>query len=156
VSGPVDPADLPGAPPVVLDASVATKLILPEELSSRAQALCEATLRAGRRLVAPPLLPVEVATILLQRRRANDITGGEADAAYAAFLALGIEIVRPAGLDRAAFAFARAHRLRNATAAVYAALAQLLGAELWTGDRALLKSLGPAAPWLRWIGDAET
>ena len=155
MSGPVESAGPPGAPPVVLDASVATKLVLPEELSSRAQAFCEATLRAGRRLVAPPLLPVEVATILLQRRRADDITGGEADAAFAAFLALEIEIVRPDGLDRAAFAFARAHRLRTVQPAVYAALAQLLAAEFWTGDRALLKVLGPAAPWLRWIGDAE-
>ena len=156
MSPPAAPPAPAGAGAVVLDAAVATKLVLPEELSVRTQAFCEATLRAGRRLVAPPLLPVEVASALLQHRRAGEIGGGEADAAYAAFLNLGIEIVRPAGLDAAAFAFARANRLRNAQPAVYAALAQLLGAEYWTGDRALLKALGPVVPWLRWIGDAAT
>ena len=140
---------------VVLDAAVVTKLILPEELSARAQAFCEAALGAGRRLVAPPTLPVEVATALLQRRRADEITGGEADAAFAAFLDLGIELPAPAGLHRAAFALARAHRLRSAQPAVAVALAQLLETELWTGDRLLLKSLGSDAPWVRWIGDAE-
>jgi predicted nucleic acid-binding protein len=142
--------------PVVIDASVATKLVLPEELSARAQAFCEATLRAGRRIVGPPLLPIEVATILLQQRRAGEVAGGDVDAAYAAFLALGIEIVRPDGLEGAAFAFARANRLRAVQPAVYAVLAQLLGTEHWTGDRALYKNLGSVAPWVRWIGDVES
>lgn len=146
----------PAAAPLVVDAAVATKLVLPEELSGRAQALCEAALRVGRRIVAPPLLPVEVATALLQRRRNNEITGGEADAAFAAFLDLGIEVRAPAGLDRAAFALARAHRLRSVQPAVYAALAQLLDAELWTGDRGSFKTLGSLGPWVHWIGDAET
>jgi predicted nucleic acid-binding protein len=144
-----------GSGVVVVDAAVVTKLILPEELSARAQAFCEAALRAGRRLVAPPTLPVEVATVLLQRRRADEITGGEADAAFAAFLDLGIELVAPAGLHRAAFALARAHRLRSAQPAVAVALAQLLETDLWTGDRALMKALGSDLPWVRWIGDAE-
>jgi predicted nucleic acid-binding protein len=145
----------PATPPLVVDAVVATKLILPEELSGRAHAFCEAALRAGRRIVAPPLLPVEVATALLQRRRNNEITGGEADAAFAAFLDLGIEVRAPAGLDQAAFALARANRLRTVQPAVYAALAQLLDAEFWTGDRATFKALGTLGPWIRWIGDAE-
>jgi predicted nucleic acid-binding protein len=146
----------PDASPLVVDAAVATKLILPEELSGRAHALCEAALRAGRRVVAPPLLPVEVATAILQRRRNNEITGGEADAAFAAFLDLGIELRAPAGLDQAAFALARANRLRNAQPAVYAALAQLLDAEFWTGDRITFKAFSSVGPWVRWIGDAET
>ncbi len=141
---------------VVVDAAVVTKLILPEELSAHAHALCEAILRAGRRIVAPPTLPGEVATILLQRRRADDITGGEADAAHAAFLNLGIEIVNPAGLHQAAFTLARANRLKNVQPAVYVALAQLLEADLWTGDRATYKTFGSTEPRVRWIGDAES
>jgi predicted nucleic acid-binding protein len=140
---------------VVVDAAVVTKLILPEELSARAQAFCEAALRAGRRLVAPPTVPVEVATALLQRRRADEITGGEADAAFAAFLDLGIDLPTPVGLHRVAYAVARAHRLRSAQPAVAVALAQLLETELWTGDRVLMKTLGSDVSWVRWIGDAD-
>ena len=141
---------------IVVDAAVVTKLILPEELSVRAHACCEVALRAGRRILAPPPLPVEVASALLQRRRADEITGGEADAAHAAFLDLGIEVLDPPGLNRTAFALARAARLRSAHPAVYVALAQLLEVELWTGDRATYKTFGAADARVRWIGDAET
>lgn len=29
----------------------------------------------------------------------------------------------------------------------------MLNVDLWTDDRVLLKALGPAAPWVRWIGE---
>jgi predicted nucleic acid-binding protein len=153
VSAPSDSSD-PAV--VVLDAAVVSKLIVPEELSARAAAFCEAAVRAGRRLAASPTLPAEVATGLLLRRRADEITGGEADAAFAAFLDLQIELVTPPDLHRVAFALARAHRLRTVQPALPVALAQLLEADLWTGDRALFKSFAPDTPWVRWIGDAET
>jgi len=142
-----------GVAPLVIDAAVATKLVLPEELSGRAQALVEAAIEANRRVIGPPLLTVEVANTIYAQRRNDEITGGEADAAIAAYLRLGIETVSPGGLDRAAFAFARAHRLRSIHAAHYVVLAQMLETELWTGDRALLKSAAPVAPWVCWIGD---
>lgn len=142
-----------GRAPLVLDAAVATKLVLPEELSGRAQALVEAAIGANRRVVGPPLLTVEVANAIYAQRRNDEITGGEADAAMAAYLRLGIDPVSPGGLDRAAFAFARAHRLRSVHSAHYIVLAQLLETELWTGDRALLKSAASVAPWVCWIGD---
>jgi len=142
-----------GVAPLVLDAAVATKLVLPEELSGRAQALVEAAIAANRRVVGPPLLTVEVANAIFTQRRNDEITGGEADAAMAAYLRLGIETVASGGLDRAAFAFARAHRLRSVHVAHYIVLAQMLETELWTGDRALLKSAASVAPWVCWIGD---
>ncbi|MDP9370272.1 MAG: hypothetical protein M3Q03_18700, partial [Chloroflexota bacterium] len=58
-----------------------------------------------------------------------------------------------AGEAGQAAAFAVAHRLKHVYDAHYAVLARLLETELWTADRALLKSLVPAAPWVRWIGD---
>lgn len=142
-----------GLAPLVLDAAVAAKLVLPEELSARAQALAEAAIEQGRRIVGPPLLAIDVANTIYTRRRNDEISGGEADAAMAAYLALGVETVAPSGLDRAAFSFARAHRLRAVNPAYYVVLAQLLETELWTGDRTLLKSAAPVAPWVCWIGD---
>lgn len=141
------------AAPLVIDAAVAVKLVLPEDFSSRAQDLIESAFTAGRRVIGPPLLPVEVAHAIYTQRRNDEISGGEADAAMSAFLRLGIEPIAPAGLDRAAFAFARAHRLRTVHAAYYLALSQMLGTHLWTADRALFKSASSIAPWVCWIGD---
>lgn len=139
--------------PLVIDAAVAVKLVLPEEFSSRAHELIESAITAGRRVIGPPLLSVEVASAIYTQRRNDEISGGEADAAMSAFLRLGIEAIAPAGLDRAAFAFTRAHRLRTVHTAYYLALSQMLGTQLWTADRALFKSASSVAPWVCWIGD---
>ena len=143
----------PAGAPLVIDAAVAVKLVLPEEFSSRAQDLIASAFDAGRRVIGPPLLSVEVANAIYTQRRNDEISGGEADAAMSAFLRLGIESLAPAGLDRAAFAFARAHRLRSVHTAYYLALSQMLGTQLWTADRALFKIASSVAPWVCWIGD---
>ncbi len=139
--------------PVVVDAALAVKWVLPEELSGRAQGLYEAAVRGGRPVVGPSILPVEVINVIHQRRRKGDITAAEADAALDLFLRLRVEPVTLPDLHRQAATFAVAHRLKHVYDAHYAVLARLLETELWTADRALLKGLGPAAPWVRWIGD---
>ncbi len=138
---------------VVVDAALAVKWVLPEELSGRAQGLYEEAVRGGRPVVGPSILAVEVVNVIHQRRRKDDITAAEADAALDLFLRLRIGSVAPPELHRQAAGFAVAHRLKHVYDAHYAVLARLLETELWTADRALLKSLGPAAPWVRWIGD---
>ncbi len=143
----------PPGRPVVVDAALAVKWVLPEELSGRAQGLYEEAVRGGRPVVGPPMLPVEVVNVIHQRRRKNDITAAEADAALDLFLRLRVEPLDPPELHRQAAAFAVAHRLKHVYDAHYAVLARLLETELWTADRAVLKSLGPAAPLVRWIGD---
>ena len=147
----------PGEPtaPVAVDAAVAAKLVLPEELSNRAHALVEGAFRAGRRVVGPPLLHAEVANAVYQRLRRDDLTAAEAEAAVALLPRLGIEAVAPPELLPEAAAFARKHRLKQVFDAQYAVLARLLGADLWTGDRTLYKKLNPVAPWVRWIGDYD-
>jgi len=52
---------------IVLDASVAIKLVFPEQHSDRALALLTATIQAGDAVLAPPLLPFEVAPAIRQR-----------------------------------------------------------------------------------------
>jgi predicted nucleic acid-binding protein len=53
---------------VVVDASVAMKWLIEEELSQQAEALYEQSLRAGIAIVAPPHLTIEVANALYRRR----------------------------------------------------------------------------------------
>lgn len=73
--------------------------------------------------------------------------------AMAEFLGLPLRLLESADLYRRALAFAREQRLGDTDDSLYVVLAQMLGGELWTDDRALLKAVSPVAPWVRWIGD---
>jgi predicted nucleic acid-binding protein len=138
---------------VVPDASVALKLVLPEELSDRADALFRDALRRGAPLYVPPLLHAEVTNALLQRVRRGTMTESEARSALADFIQLPLKPTEPARLYELALAFALTNRIRSAYDAIYVVLARQLAAELWTADRNLLNALGGVAPWVRWIGD---
>lgn len=143
--------------PVVVDASVAVKWVIEEELSERAHALYAAMARAQLPIVAPPHFACEVLNALYQRTRRKEqryrISEAEAEEVAAEFLDLAVELRNPANLYLTAFAFARAHRQPSIYDALYVVLAQMVGTELWTADRVLLQRIGAAAPWVRWIGD---
>lgn len=145
------PAGAP--PPLVVDAALAVKWLLPEELSGRAQALLAAAVRGGRAVVGPPLVGLEVANVIHVRARRDEITTDEADAALALLPQLGLGVAAPPTLLLEAVAFARRHRLKHLYDAHHAVLARLLETELWTADRSLYKNLTPVAPWVRWVGD---
>lgn len=137
----------------VVDASVAIKWVVAEELSDRAHSLLEEYSRLRRRFVAPPHLYSEVANALHQRMRRQDLAAAEVDAALDAFIALDIQTIGPPDLYRRALALARTHRLNSIYDTLYVALADMLEADLWTDDRGLLSSVGQTLPWVRWIGD---
>ena len=85
---------------ICVDASVAVKWVLEEELSAHADALYLASQRAGFPLVAPALLWFEVTNIVRQRmRRAGAMSLVAASRALDDFLALArvIEIHAPPG-----------------------------------------------------------
>jgi predicted nucleic acid-binding protein len=63
-----------------------------------------------------------------------------------------IQPLDPTGLYERALDVAATHGLPSLYDALHVALAQMLGAELWTADRRLLGALGTAAPWVRDIG----
>jgi len=139
--------------PIVVDASVALKLVLAEEFTDRAQALLRDSLQARRPLVAPPHLHSEVINALYQRLRRRTITEDEANQAVTQFLRFPITLSAPADLYQQAFTFAGTAALPTIYDSLYVVLAQFLGAELWTDDRRLRTALGTTAPWVRWIGD---
>jgi len=140
---------------LVVDASVALKWLLAEELSDKAEALLADSLQAGTVIVGPPHLTGEVANALYRRihRSQNNITQDEAEAALAQFLAIPIQVVSSDDLYTQAFAFALAHGLSSLYDSLYVVLARQLGAELWTDDRRLLNTLAQTAPWVRSIAD---
>lgn len=139
---------------ICLDASVAVKLVLDEELSDRARALVSATLRDRELIVAPPLLPIEITNTLLKHTRApGGFSVGEAERQLDRFFELPLEIRNPNGLHRQALSLAHAFGLPAAYDAHYVALAETLSCDLWTDDRRLLRTLAGRLPFVRPISD---
>jgi predicted nucleic acid-binding protein len=140
---------------LVIDASVVIKLLIDEEHSDRALKLLSDAVQTGASLFAPTLMPSEVTNVLFQRtrRQQHAISESVADEALAMFLHLPIHLEAPPDLYPRALHFARVSGQRATYDCVYVALAELLGVELWTADEKLVRSVGPATPWVRWIGD---
>jgi len=138
---------------IAVDASVAVEWVVLEALTDQARALVADSVAARRPLIAPPHFSGEVANALYQRWRSADparrLTDSEADAALTRFLQFRVEQVAPAALYARAVSLARATRLSSIYDALYVALAQFEGVELWTADARLIREVGARAPWVK-------
>lgn len=87
---------------ICVDSSVAGKWLFTEEHSAQAGELLRVVLEQQEAIVAPALLPSEVANIIRQRQRQGQLQFGEARALLAGFLAVPISLPVPEVLcDRA-------------------------------------------------------
>jgi len=135
------------------DSSVAAKWLFAEEHSAQASALLRTALTAAEPIIAPPLLSSEVTNLIRQRMRQGELERAAARAVLARFLAIPISFQTPEMLYDRALVLADELNLPAVYAAHYVALAELLGATLWTADRRLLRALGGQLPFVRWIAD---
>lgn len=140
---------------IVIDASVAAKLILWEEFSDVALQLLEDCESRNLPILGPALLPFEVSNIVRQRMRrdAEQFSLAQAKAVLANFFALPIQTISPPELGSRSLEVADRFGLPAIYDAYYVALAQLLGAPLWTYDKRLLATMGTAAGFVRSIAE---
>lgn len=138
---------------IVVDASVATKWLFPEERTQEALNLLATALSARERIVAPALLWFEVANILRQRMRGAGLTLAQALDLFDRFQEIPVTSQFPSDLSRQALIVADRHQLAAAYDAHYVALAEILEVDLWTDDRRLIHTLGGRLPFVKWIGD---
>jgi predicted nucleic acid-binding protein len=140
---------------LAVDASVAVKWVVAEDLSSQAQALLRDCLQAVRPVIAPPHFTGEVVNAIHRRtqRTEHPLTSEQAAQAVQDFVAVPIELLSPAGLYEQAFTLAQTFALPTIYDSLYVVLAQLLDVELWTADERLRRALRTSAPWVRFIGD---
>ena len=105
----------------------------------------------GRQFAASALLPYEVSRGLYRYQQHGYLTGETAAQALSAALALPIQLYAEAGLQLRALQFAQRLALPAFSAAHDLALAEHLGAELWTADPQLAAAVGEQLPWVRFF-----
>jgi predicted nucleic acid-binding protein len=133
---------------LVIDASYAIRLILPDPRRAALRARMERWLQEGYELVAPDLWLYEMTSALCKAAFFGLITGEEAENSLPLVSELAIQLVA-ADAEQARLAFAWTQRLNRAAAydSFYLALAESLNCELWTADRRLHNAVG--RPWVR-------
>jgi predicted nucleic acid-binding protein len=133
---------------LVVDAGFALQLILPGPDQARLQAMVGDWRGSGVRLTAPALWLYEVTSAITKAVHLWVLT--EAEGRLALRLLNGLEVsLIPPDAAQAALAHEWTLRLRRTAAydGFYLALAQTLGADLWTTDRRLRTAVD--LPWVR-------
>jgi len=136
--------------PLVLDCSIVAKALTPEALSTEARAL----LGLGRYLMAPDLLPIELANVLWKKVLRGVLTADEARGAHQGITALAPIRILPSGAYHPmALELALAHG-RSFYDALYVAVAVTEKALLVTADEKLVNALAatPLGGHLHWLG----
>ena len=149
-------ATFPPSPIVVVDANVAIGAILPV-LSAGVDMLEQFAgwRREGVRLVAPMLWLAVCVSVIRRSVHEQAISPGEGRVAIEDLFALEVETM-PLDEKMCRSAFAWAERLGQAKAydGLYLALAERLGAEMWTTDERLVREAQQAGvAWVQWIGE---
>ncbi len=138
--------------PICVDASFVVKLVLPEEHADKVRALWAAWERQGVERYAPALWGYEVASVVRKYGHRGLLTAQEEAEALRLLLELPIHLVDMSALHQNALHLAQDLGMPVTYDAHYLLLAQLLGAELWTGDGRLYHQTQGKLDYIRWVG----
>jgi predicted nucleic acid-binding protein len=138
---------------ICVDSSVAAKWLFAEVYSAEADELLRTALDQQEPIVAPPLLPAEVTNIIRQRLRQAQLRLDEGRELLVQFMALPIAFQAPQMLYDRVLVLTEQYNLPAVYDANYLALAEMLGATLWTADQRLLRALGGRLAFVRSIAD---
>ena len=136
-------------PEVCVDASFALKLVLDEPEQAAVRAKFVQWAQQDLTVVAPGLWAFETHSVLHRKVARKELSPERALEAWRFLRRRGIRTVSPRGLfDRA---WVIAERLSRPVTydAVYAAVADLRGCELWTADKRLINAAAGTYTWIR-------
>ncbi len=137
----------------VIDASVVLKWYLDdEEHCVQAQQLRDSIIVGSMEVVVPSLVIYEVNNALNVAANRGRLSPSDARAILRNVIAFALPAVDGTDVVAEAFDLAQLHK-RSGYDAAYLALARLLSAPLYTGDRRLYQAVHAALPWVLWIGD---
>lgn len=136
--------------PICVDASLVIRLVVdPTDVAVRQ--LWARWDAEERRIAAPTLLYYEVTNVLYRYRRAEMLSAEAMRLALRAALALPVRLYGEPALHDRALRLAERFLLPAAYDAHYLAVADWLGAELWTADRRLAASVQSDLLWVRTV-----
>ena len=141
-----------GSSTICVDASFVLRMFLGPD-DAEAWDRWESSLAEGSTFQAPSLLGYEVTNALHRYHRAGYLSSVSAEIALDAALALPISLEDSPSVHAAAFRLAGALGLPATYDAHSLALADQLGAELWTADAKLMRELGGRGPRIRLLGE---
>ncbi len=138
---------------IVIDANIAVSQMITLPFTEPAELRIREWGEAGRVLVAPVLWWYEVVSTMRRAIFVKAISAADAWKRLQGLADLGVEVVPPGmKLHRRALHWAESLGQSRAYDAQYAALAELLGAPLWTADRKLVNGLrAHGVTWAHWI-----
>jgi predicted nucleic acid-binding protein len=139
--------------PVCVDASIAVKIVSPEELRPVAIQLWQSWLDQDREIVAPYLFEYEVTSALLRKAVRGALSLDEARRALHAALGMKVTLLDPPGLSEQALELAVRFNRPAAYDAHYLALAEQLRCPFWTADERLCIAVRSDFPYIQWLGD---
>lgn len=137
--------------PLVVDASVAFRLILPGLQQDHYRSLMTQWVHDGYQLLAPTLWVYEMTSALCKAVRFGELSLEEGQRALGLAQVLGIQLMHPDDHQvRLAFEWTVSLNRAAAYDSFYLALAETLGCELWTADKRLTRAVN--RPWVHWAG----
>lgn len=138
---------------ITVDASVIIKLVIPEDMSDKANVLIGNVRAKGIKLIAPYLYEPETVSVLSRKVWEGKLTETQADAALESLRNIPVKLLSFAGQADRAWIIARQFNMRYAYDAFYVALAEHRGCELWTADKKLYSTVHSAFPFVNWLGN---
>lgn len=133
-----------------LDANVVIRNIGPDRTPAVAR-LWRGWMQESATLHAPTLLRYEVLNAVHRMRLGKRLSTENAGRALTRAFRLPITFHNDDALHLRAFQLATDHGLPATYDAHYLALAERLGADLWTTDGKLVKAVGERLPWVRLV-----
>lgn len=142
--------------PIVVDASIVLRWLLPDLLSEACWRLFEASAEAGNDLTAPTLLVYEVVSGITKSLYFKNITPEEARISLFQFFSMNPQLADAnEPLSLRAMEWTRHMNRASAYDSYYLALAETLTCELWTADRKLYNAARDAhLEWVHWVEEA--
>jgi predicted nucleic acid-binding protein len=137
---------------LIVDASVGAKYLIPETDTDKARALFMAWQGGQIDILAPEILPIEVASALWKRARRGLASAAEVTRLLAEFMRVGVPLVPLDELGQLALQLA----LRNGHSVydgLYVALTLVTGWEFITADERLYNLLNPTMSQVHRLGD---
>ncbi len=134
---------------IVVDTSVALRWVLPDETEVVSQTLLSRWVAQEVLLFAPPVFLAEATSGLRQAYAARRISEQELVSGVQTIRDVQPHILAPSGLYEQALQASLRYGSRSVYDFLFFALAERLGAELWTGDARFVRAIQPSVPWVK-------